>query len=183
MIMASPNFNEMQTTTKQNRSGVKKAQKNAQAGVPVPERAFSSEAKEKASAGTSGTKKGSLTFAKSLPTESGSSTPVPQKKSWENSSEDSMADYRQARRRGQSTEDYEDSSRDRISDVAGQRRMNEEESKKADEHGGTHYRGKPAFANPPKTAHGFGHTASNRDGNLRNSGHPSAHRIGKKGNK
>jgi hypothetical protein len=179
--MANPGLSEIVTTT--NKSGVKKALKKAQAGVPVPEKAFSSEAKEKAAAGTGGTKKGSPTFAKSLPTETGSSTPVSQKKNWENSSEDWSADYRQARRRGQSTDDYEDSARDRISDVAGQRRMNEEESKAADEHGGTHYRGKPAFANPPKSAHGFGHTASNRDGQLRKSGHPGAHQIGKKGSK
>ena len=93
-----------------------------------------------------------------------------------------MADYREARRRGQKVDDYEDSARDRVSDVAGQRRMDSEDYQK-DEYPtkeGGHYRGKPAFANPPKNAHGFGHTGFNKDGNLRNSGHPGAHRIGKK---
>lgn len=162
--MASPNLNEMQTTTKQNRSGVKKARVKAQAGVPVPQKDFSSEKKEAAAAGRP------------------SSTPIPEKKSWESSGQDMMADYREARRRGQSAEDYEDSARDRISDVAGQRRMDAKDYQ-ADEYPtkeGGHERGKSAFANPPKNAHGFGHTSSNKDGHLRKSGHPSAHQIGKR---
>lgn len=165
--MGSPNFNEMQTTTRQNRSGPKKALKKAQAGVPIPSKDFSSEKKEAAAAGRA------------------SSTPMPEKKSWENSGEDFMADHREARRRGQSADDYEGSARDRISDVAGQRRMDAKDYQ-ADEyptHEGGHSRGKSAFGNPPKNAHGFGHTSSNKDGHLRKSGHPGAHQLGKKGNK
>jgi hypothetical protein len=162
--MASPGLNEITTTTKQNRSGVKKAQKTAQAGVPVPAKAFSSEKKEAAAAGKS------------------SSAPMPEKKSWEGSTEDWMADHHEARRRGQKTEDYEDSARDRVSDVAGQMRMDAKGTEKnaSEAPDAKHYRGKPAFANAPKNAHGFGHSSSSHDGHLRNSGHSGAHRIGKK---
>jgi hypothetical protein len=165
--MASPNFSEMQTTTKQNRSGGKKALKKAQAGVPIPSKDFSSEKKEADAAGRS------------------SSTPVPEKKSWETSGEDMMADYRAARRQGKSPEDYEDTARDRISDVAGQRRMDAKEINKDEypTHEGGHDRGKSAFGNPPKNAHGFGHTSAHKDGHLRKSGHPGAHQLGKKGSK
>ncbi len=162
--MGNPNLSEIVTTTKQNRSGDKNARKKAQAGVPVPSKDFSSEKKEKAAAGRD------------------SGTPPPEKASWESSGKDMMADYREARRRGVDPKDYEDSARDRISDVAGQRRMDSEDYQK-DEYPtkeGGHHRGKPAFANSPKNAHGFGHSSSNKDGHLRNSGHSGAHRIGKK---
>lgn len=149
-------------------------------GTHVPEKDFSSKKKEAAAAGTGGTKKGSLTVAKSLPTESATSTPVaPEKKSWEGSSEDWSADYNASKRRGISVADHEDSARDRISDAAGERRMSADDSEKPQTAPG-YKQGVSAFANSPKTAHGFGHPSSARDGHLRNSGHGGAHRIGHK---
>lgn len=164
------------------KQGSKAAVKEAQSGVPVSEKNYSSKKKEGAAAGTSGTKKGSLTFAKSLPVETGSSTPVPSKNKYEGSSKDWSQDYAGAKRLGMSTSDYEDSARDRVADVAGERRMAADESKtnEYEVHGSQHKRGVPAFANPPKNSHGFGHPTSARDGHLRNSGNSSAHRIGKK---
>ena len=170
--MGSPNLTEMVTTTQRNRKmkqGPKKALKEAQSGTPVSEKNYSSKKKESSSAGTSGSTKGSLTTAQSLP--------EPTK--YEGSSEDWSQDYAAAKRRGISTSDYEDSARDRIADVAGERRMAAKEPEN-EIHSSGHKRGVPAFSNPPKTSHGFGHSANARDGHLRNSGHSGAHRIGKK---
>jgi hypothetical protein len=146
-------------------------------GTHVPPKDFSSRKKEAAAAGTGGTKKGSLTIANSLPMPNASDTPV--EKRYEGSSEDWSADYREAKRRGQSTSDYEDSARDRVADVSGQRRMDAEDTK-AETDTSEHYRGKPAFQNKPKASHGFGHSASQRDGHLRTSGNSQAHQIGKR---
>lgn len=182
--MASPGLDEITTTTLRNRSmkdkaGSKAALKTAQSGTPVPETDFSPKKKEVKAAGTGKPEKGSLAVAKSLPTETATSTPVPAKKQWEGSSEDWSADYNAAKRRGKTTADYEDSPHDRIADAAGEKRMAGDDSDKV-QTAPAYKKGVSAFSNSPKVSHGYGHPASAKDGHLRNSGHSSAHRIGKK---
>ena len=160
------------------KSGAKDALKVAQSGTPVPEKDFSSSKKEaKADKGGGG----SLAKAKSLPNEVSSPTDTPVgKEKWEGSSKDWSADYSAAKRKGISTDAYEDSAEDRISDNAGQRRLEAEDDKKTIDHPSGYKQGVSAYSNSPKSAHGFGHPASAKDGHLRNSGHSGAHRIGKK---
>ncbi len=182
--MAAPGLDEITTTTLRNRKmakgSPKAALKTAQTGTEVPAKDFSSKKKETAAAGTGKPEKGSAAVAKALPTESANSATVaPVKKTWEGSSEDWSADYSAAKRRGISTEDHEDSARDRISDAAGDRKFAADESEKI-QHVPEYKKGVSAYSNSPKASHGFGHPASARDGHLRNSGHSSAHRIGKK---
>lgn len=153
-------------------------------GTHVPEKDFSSSKKVAAAAGTGGTKKGSMTTAKSLPKPTATDTPVASEpKKWEGSSQDWSSDYNAAKRRGVSVADHNDSARDRLSDAAGEARMKSEQSE-PNEYGpsteSTYVKGRGAFSNPPKTSHGFGHPSSARDGHLRNSGHGGAHRLGKK---
>ena len=136
--------------------GPKQALKDVQGGKHVAEKNFSSAKKETKADGVDSTKPST----------------------YEGSSEDWSNDWATARRRGMSTEDHENSARDRISDAAGERRM--AANTKTEESTPTHKPGVSAFANSPKSSHGFGHTASSRDGHLRNSGHSGAHRIGKK---
>ena len=168
----------MQFRKKDGTSGTKNALKVAQSGTPVPAKDSSTPAKIAKADDKGG--KGSMTVAKSLPSETASSTPVAQpKKTWESSSEDWSKDYNAAKRRGISVEDHEDSARDRISDAAGERKFNADESDKPQTSPG-YKRGVSAFSNSPKAAHGFGHPSSARDGHLRNSGRSDAHRIGKK---
>jgi len=155
--------------------------KVAQTGTPVPAKDFSSKKKEAKAAGPSG--KGSMTKVASLPTESATSTPVPDGKKWEGSSDDMMKDYREAKRKGITTDQWEGSASDRLSDNAGERRMKAEDGKdgnKEIDHPTGYKAGVSAFSNAPKQSHGFGHPTSARDGHLRNSGHSGAHRIGKK---
>lgn len=168
------------------KSGAKNALKVAQSGTPVPEKDFSSKKKEVAAA--TGSAKGSMAVAKSLPTEKFNSAPVASdpkptevKKTWEGSPEDWGKDYSASKRKGISTADYEDSAHDRIADAAGERNMaaKEDASKSVDDAPG-YKRGVSAFSNNPKASHGFGHPSSAKDGHLRNSGHSGAHRIGKK---
>lgn len=117
--------------------------------------------------------KGSLTLAMHLPhvTDSGDG--------YENSYRDHADDYRAARRKGISTEDYEGTAHDRIADKAGAKRSRDETAAKVD-NPSSYKAGVGAFASKPKTSHGFGHPASARDGHLRNSGHSGAHQIGKR---
>lgn len=184
-MMASPGLDEITTTTTRNRkmgkkSGAKDALKVAQSGTPVPAGDASTKKKIDAAAGTVGTAKGSMTMAKSLPVPTATDTPVAKEK-WEGSHEDWKADYAGSKRRGISTDDYEDTPHDRISDAAGERRMSaEEDSKKAIAHPGGYKKGVGAFSNTPKSSHGYGHPASARQGNLRCSGHSGAHQLGKK---
>lgn len=162
------------------KAGAKAALKTAQSGTPVPEKDTSSAKKVGAAAGTSGTKKGSITVAKALPTESAISQPVaPEKRSWEGSSDDWSKDYNSAKRRGISVDDHEDSARDRIEDSAGQRKMDADD-RDAVKHVSGYKQGVSAFSNNPKASHGFGHPASTRQGHLRTSGHSGAHQLGKK---
>jgi hypothetical protein len=100
---------------------------------------------------------------------------------YENSHHDFMEDYSTARRRGISVEDHEDSARDRIADKAGEKHLRDKSNAKAAIKNEPSYKaGQSAFANRPKTSHGFGHTGAQRQGHLRNSGHSGAHQIGKK---
>jgi hypothetical protein len=153
-------------------------------GTHVPEKDFSTKAKTKAADGSGKPEKGSLATGSKLPTEGASSSPVPEKvtepkKVWEGSTEDWSKDYKEAKRKGISTEQWEDSAGDRISDAAGEKKFRDDDSDKV-QHAPEYKKGVSAFANSPKTSHGFGHPASARDGHLRNSGHSSAHRLGKK---
>ena len=100
---------------------------------------------------------------------------------YEGSSKDWSDDYREAKRRGQSTEDYEGSARDRIADNAGQKRLDDKEGDESIKHPEGYKQGVAAYSNRPKAAHGYGHSASQRDGHLRRSGVAGAHQIGKKG--
>ena len=73
--------------------------KVAQTGTPVPAKDFSSKKKEAKAAGNGKPEKGSAAVAKSLPTESATSNPVPAPKDkWEGSSKDWSADYAAAKR-------------------------------------------------------------------------------------
>lgn len=182
--MASPGLDEITTTTLRNRKMDKTPSKAIatvhKTGTHVPEKDFSSKKKEAAAAGTGGTKKGSLTTAKALPTEQANSAPeAPVKKSWEGSSEDWSSDYKAAKQRGISVADHEDSARDRLSDAAGERRMAADDSDKPQTAPG-YKQGVSAFSNAPKTAHGFGHPPSARQGHLRCSGSSGAHQLGKR---
>src|SRR5258708_7906425 len=125
--MTSPGLDEISTTTQRNRKMKKSGAKAAIAdvhktGTHVPEKDFSSKKKEVAAVGTGKPEKGSLAVAKSLPTETGKSTPeaggakdlTPPKKTWEGSPEDWSADYRAAKRRGKTVAEYEDSYHDRV---------------------------------------------------------------------
>jgi hypothetical protein len=196
--MAAPGLDEIATTTQRSRTmkfrkagesaNAKAAFKDvAKSGTHVPAKDFSSKKKEVAAAGTGKPEKGSLAVAKSLPTETGKSTPeaggskdlAAPKKTWDGSPEDWSSDYKQSRRKGISVDQWEDSPSDRLSDNAGERKLRADESDKV-QHVPEYKQGISAFANRPKEAHGFGHPSSARDGHLRNSGHSGAHRIGKK---
>lgn len=163
------------------KSGAKNALKVAQSGTPVPAGDASTKKKIGAAAGTSGTTKGSLATAKSLPTATATDTPVASKEKYEGSHEDWKQDYAGAKRKGMSTSEYEGTAEDRVADSAGERRMDAEaDSQKAIDHPGGYKKGVGAFSNGPKTASGFGHPPSARQGHLRCSGHSGAHQIGKK---
>jgi hypothetical protein len=169
------------------KKGSRAALKVAQSGTPVPQKDFSSKKKESKAAGTSGGSKGSMSVANNLPMPTANKAPeagvkvTEPKKTWEGSPEDWQKDYSESRRKGMKVSDYEDTASDRLSDNAGERRMQAEDSKADKPAANESYkRGTPAFSNSPKTAHGFGHPSSARDGHLRNSGHPQAHRLGKK---
>lgn len=187
--MGAPGLNEIATTTLRNRKmdkklGAKAAADVKKSGTHVPEKDFSSKKKEVKAAGTGKPEKGSAATAMSLPMATGKSTPeagvnITEKKSWQGSPEDWRQDYHESKRKGISSEQWEDSPSDRLSDNAGERKMNAHASEKV--HEAPDYKsGVSAFGNKSKTSHGFGHTAANHDGHLRNSGHGSAHRIGKK---
>jgi hypothetical protein len=152
-------------------------------GTHVPEKDFSSSKKIAAAAGTGGSTKGSMTSTKKLGSEKATSTPVSSEpvdaRKYDGSSEDWSSDYHVAKRRGISVSDHEDSARDRVADVAGQRRFDADESKNI-QHVSGYKKGVSAFSNKPKTSSGFGHPPSACDGHLRCSGHSSAHRIGKR---
>lgn len=151
-------------------------------GTHVPAKDFSPKAKEAKATGNGKPEKGSAAVAAALPQPAATSTPVPKGK-WEDSGKDWSQDYNDSKRRGKTTDEYEGSAHDRIADAAGDRRMEADETKSESYSGPTsegYKRGVPAFSNSPKASHGFGHPSSARDGHLRNSGHSSAHRIGKK---
>jgi hypothetical protein len=159
----------------------KAALKVAQTGTDVPEKDTSPKAKIAKAA--DGKKGGSFGTAKKLPTEKANSAPVasePVKSSWEGSMEDWSADYNAAKRKGMTTDQYEDSASDRISDAAGEKRMRDKEASKTPDHPGGYKKGVSAFSNSPKSSHGWGHTSSQKQGHLRTSGHPQGHQIGKK---
>jgi len=100
---------------------------------------------------------------------------------YEGSSQDWTSDYNASRRKGISTEQYENSAEDRIADKAGEKRMRDKHGDKAAApEAGSYTAGASAFKNPPKTSHGYGHTGSQRDGHLRHSGHAGAHQLGKR---
>lgn len=100
-------------------------------------------------------------------------------KGYEGSFRDHIDDSNAARRAGISRDDWENSASDRIADKAGAKRMRDEAPPEV--HNSASYKsGVGAFKNPPKNAHGYGHPPSTRNGHLRNSGHPSAHRVGSK---
>lgn len=151
--------------------GPKAALKDAQSGTPVAGKNFSSKKKESKSSG-----KQNVFIAFHEPEQHD-----PQK--YEGSYKDSADDYRAARRRGMDVEQHEDSARDRISDNAGQRHLDGEDHEKSEtiKHPGGYRQGVSAYSNYPKSAHGFGHTGSQRQGHLRMSGSAGAHQIGKKG--
>ncbi len=180
--MAVPGLNEISTTTFRNRKmdkklGAKAAADVHKSGTHVPEKDFNTKKKETKAAGTGKPEKGSLAVVAKLPVETGKSTPEAGAKTWEGSSEDWSSDYRQAKRKGISTDQWEGSAADRLSDNAGERKMKAAEPEK--EVSG-YKQGVSAFDNKPKTSHGFGHTAIQNDGHHRLSGHSGAHRIGKK---
>lgn len=167
-----------------NKSGEKNALKTAQSGTEVPQKDYSSKNKE--SKASSGGKGGSAVLAKSLPTEKANSAPVASdpkphevKKTWEGSPEDWTSDYRQAKRKGISVDQWEDSPSDRLSDNAGERKMKSDDSDTV-KHAPEYKQGVSAYSNSPKASHGFGHPASARQGHLRMSGSSSAHCIGRK---
>lgn len=173
----------MKFAKKDSTANSKAGLKTAQTGTEVPAKDFSSKGKEAKAAGNGKPEKGSAAVAAKLPTESGTSTPVPTDKKWEGSHEDWKQDYSDSKRRGKTTAEYEGSAHDRIADAAGERRMKADEDKSesyAKPAPSGHTQGTPAFKNSPKAAHGFGHPTSARDGHLRCSGHSGAHRIGKK---
>jgi hypothetical protein len=157
------------------KQGPKEALKEAKSGTPVAEKNFNSKKKEAKAAGsnTASAKKGSMTVALALPmaTDDGGK--------YEGSYKDSAEDYHAAKRKGISSDDWENSARDRVADQAGEKRMRDDESAKVHD-APRHTPGVSAFANRPKASHGFGHPAHARDGHLRNSGHSGAHRLGKK---
>jgi len=139
-------------------------------GTHVPDKDFGTKKKESKAAGTGKPEKGSLASA-------AAGTDATEKKSWGGSPEDWVSDYRESKRKGISSDQWEDSASDRLSDNAGERKMKaESEKSEAPEYKS----GGGAFTNKPKTSHGFGHTAVNHDGHHRMSGHSGAHRIGKK---
>lgn len=141
-------------------------------GTHVPEKATST---KKAEAKADG-----KMSAKPAPAAVGVASPVPvQEKSWEGSSEDWRQDYNGAKRKGMTTEQYQDTAGDRVADAAGERRMRAEESNKV-QNAPSYKPGTRASTNSPKVSHGYGHPAGSRDGHLRCSGHSGAHRIGKK---
>ena len=161
------------------KADAKGALKTAQTGTLVPEKDFSSKKKEaKADKGGKG---GSLSKVASLPMPTATDTPAAKEPSkWEGSSEDWSKDYSEAKKRGMTTEQYEDTASDRVSDKAGEKRMREKDAHEGEVHASGYKAGVAAFSNSPKTSHGFGHPSFARDGHLRNSGHHGAHRIGKK---
>jgi hypothetical protein len=100
-------------------------------------------------------------------------------KKYEGSCEDFMKDYSAARRKGISTEQFEDSATDRIADHAGQRRLDEKEGRPKGKPNETGYKpGTPAMKNEPARVSGF--KGTHKEGHLRMSGHSGAHRIGSK---
>ena len=102
---------------------------------------------------------------------------------YDGSYEDNRRDYIEARKRGISTEDYENSASDRVADNAGQHRLDAAKFDKddPDKQGSKEYKpGTPAFSNSPARTSGFGHSPANRSGHLRLSGAAGAHQIGKK---
>lgn len=182
--MASPGLNEITTTTQRNRKMGKdkalasKAIKDVhKSGTHVPEKDFSTAKKEKAAAKGKG---GSMTKAASLPMPSAVSTPVTsENKKYEGSGEDWRQDYMGAKKKGITSEEYEDSARDRVEDAAGEKRMRaDSDGQKDDKETSNYHKGVSAFSNSPKSAHGF--RGQTKDGHHRNSGHPGAHRIGKR---
>ena len=161
------------------KAGPKAALKTAQTGTPVPSKDFSSAKKESKAAGNGKPEKGSAATAKGLPVPAAASTPVETDKKYEGSAADWSQDYRGAKAKGMTSEQYEGTAKDRIEDAAGQKRLNADDSDKV-QHAPDYKKGVSAFSNTPKSAHGFGHPTSARDGHLRMSGHSGSHRLGKK---
>lgn len=161
--------------------GQKTALKDIQkSGTHVPEKDFSSAKKEKAA--DKGPKKGggSMSKAASLPMPAAVVTPIPsENKKYEGSAEDWRQDYVGAKKKGITTEEYEGSARDRIQDAAGEKRMRADGESNAAMQNSTDYKkGAGANSNTPKASHSF--RGGTRDGHHRLSGHPQAHRIGRK---
>lgn len=166
------------------KDGAKAIKDVHKSGTHVPEKDFSSS--KKVAAAASGGKKGSLTAGKPAKADSTTVKGVmahdvsyKEPQGYEGSMKDWSDDHRQAKAKGMSSEQWEDSPRDRLADKAGEKTMREDDKAKPKDAPG-YKAGVSAFSNSPKTAHGFGHSGSQKQGHLRTSGNSGAHQIGKR---